>query len=164
MYPITLGYDEAVVRIELLLKNGHYAEALVTSMFTVEKTLRRTLRQIVVSAGFTSKQADKIINNLRGLAAIKSNWELYEPNNMKLTELLPAENWKRLQDVSVMRNKMVHGERTYNLEVCERETIEVLKVLDQLKKDFDELYGYSGWTPYAKRRKSQLHKDPKVKQ
>ena len=37
------------------MKNGHHPEALVSCAFTVEKTLRRTLREIVVSAGFASK-------------------------------------------------------------------------------------------------------------
>ena len=33
---------EAVKRIKALLKNGHHAEALVTSVFTFEKMMRKT--------------------------------------------------------------------------------------------------------------------------
>ena len=163
MYPVKLGYKTAINRINRLIKNGHHPEALVTSMFTVEKTLRRTLRQIVVSAGFASKQADKIVGNLRGLDALKNAWELYEPNNKKLTDIISQEDWKIFKDTATMRNKMVHGERVYELETCKREAEKVLKALDKLKTDFDELYGYSGWETFSKRIKPQLHSDPKVK-
>lgn len=90
MYPVRLGYDSAVKRIRKLMKNDHHPEALVTSMFTVEKTLRRTLRQIVVSAGFASKYADKIVGNLRGLDALKKAWEIYEPSNVQLSSIIPS--------------------------------------------------------------------------
>jgi hypothetical protein len=33
MYPVSIGFKQARGRIESLLKNGHHAEALVTSMF-----------------------------------------------------------------------------------------------------------------------------------
>ena len=54
MYPVSLGVNEARSRIEGLLKNGHHAEALLTSVFTVEKTLKRTLKYIMIRRGFTS--------------------------------------------------------------------------------------------------------------
>ena len=163
MYPVRLGYKAAISRINKLIKNGHYPEALVTSMFTVEKTLRRTLRQIVVSAGFASKQADKIVAHLKGLDAVKNSWEIYEPNNKKLTELIPQEDWKQFKEAATMRNKMIHGERVYELETCKNEAVKVLAALDKLKTNFDVTYGYSGWETYSKRIKSQLHSDPKVK-
>jgi hypothetical protein len=47
MYPVTIGYAGAVQRINDLISNGHNAEALVTTAFTVEKTIRRTLRQLL---------------------------------------------------------------------------------------------------------------------
>jgi len=163
MYPVRLGYKTAISRINKLMTNGHHPEALVTSMFTVEKTLRRTLRQIVVSAGFASKQADKLVGNLKGLDALKNAWELYEPNNKKLTEIIPPEDWKQFKEAAMMRNKMIHGERVYELETCEKEAIHVLTALDKLKINFDTLYGYSGWETFSKRIKTQLHSDPKVK-
>lgn len=43
MYPVSIGYAGAIQRINDLMSNGHHAEALVTTAFTVEKTLRRTL-------------------------------------------------------------------------------------------------------------------------
>lgn len=162
MYPVKLGYDTAVNRIRMLITNGHHPEALVTSMFTVEKTLRRTLRQIVVSAGFASKYADKIVGNLRGLDALKKAWELYEPNNISLSSIISASDWKLFKDVAEMRNKMVHGERVYQLETCRKEAEEVLIALNRLKNDFDSRYGYSGWVNFSSRIKSRLHADPKV--
>ena len=44
MYPVKLGYAEAVLRVKALIQNGHHSEALLTAMFTTEKTLYRTLR------------------------------------------------------------------------------------------------------------------------
>ena len=163
MYPVRLGYDTATKRIRQLITNGHHPEALVTSMFTVEKTLRRTLRQIVVSAGFASKYADKIVGNLRGLDALKKAWELYEPNNTQLSSIIPSADWKLFKDAAEMRNKMVHGERVYELETCRKEAEKVLAALDRLKKDFDSRYGYSGWATFSARVKSRLHAVPKVK-
>jgi hypothetical protein len=163
MYPVRLGYDTAIKRIRKLITNGHHPEALVTSMFTVEKTLRRTLRQIVVSAGFASKYADKIVGNIRGLDALKKAWELYEPNNTQLSSIIPAADWKLFKDAAEKRNKMVHGERVYGLETCRKEAEKVLDALDRLKKDFDSRYGYSGWVTFSARVKGRLHADPKVK-
>jgi hypothetical protein len=163
IYRLQLGYNTAVNRIRDLLSNEHYPEALVSSMFTVEKTLRRTLRQIVTSAGFASKYADKIIGNLRGLDALKKAWELYEPNNTKLSDIIPAVDWKLFKDVAEMRNKMVHGERVYELETCRKEAEKVLEALNRLKLDFDNRYGYSGWVKFSARVKSTLHADPKIK-
>lgn len=61
MYSVTMGFDAAMDRIKSLLKQSYNSEALVTSVFTAEKTLRRTLRHLVVSAGFISRHADEIL-------------------------------------------------------------------------------------------------------
>ena len=71
MYPENLGYESATARIGSLLSSGHETEALVTVAFTTEKTLRRTLRQRIVSARFISRVGDKLVGGLRGLDAIK---------------------------------------------------------------------------------------------
>ena len=163
MYPVRLGYKAAIDRIKRLRKNSHHAEALVTSMFTVEKTLRRTLRQIVVSAGFTSGIADKIIGKLRGLDAIKNAWELYEPHNKKLTEIISQQDWNTFKKAAEMRNKMTHGERVYNLDKCKNMTDDILSALERLKHLFDRIYEYSGWSALSKRIQARLHTDPKVR-
>ena len=64
MYPVSLGFAEAEKRMAALSANGHHAEALITSVFTLEKTLRRSLRCCAVRRGFTSKQADKLFGNM----------------------------------------------------------------------------------------------------
>ena len=163
MYPVKLGFAAANARIEALLKNGHDAEALVTAVFTAEKTLRRTLRQLVVSAGFISKMADRICGNLRGLDAVKSAWEIYDPKHRKLLDIFTEADWKVLKDASEMRNKLVHGERVYSLASCRSTAMEVLASLGNIKAALDAEYGYSGWVRGKVRRQSQLHKDPKVR-
>lgn len=163
MYPVRLGYTTAVARIHLLLQDGHDAEALVTSVFTAEKTLRRTLRQLVISAGFISRIADKVVGGLRGLEAVKNSWELYDPKHRKLTDLLAPEHWKVFKDAAEMRNKLVHGERVYSVATYRQTTTDVLAALEAVKAILDSEYGYSGWTTARSRRTSQLHRDPKVR-
>lgn len=163
MYPVKLGYSTAVARINALTTNGHHAEALVTSAFTAEKTLRRTLRQLIVSAGFPSTIADKIIGGLRGLDAVKNAWELYDPKHRKLTDLLAKPDWKALKDAAEMRNKLVHGERVYSPTACQQSAVAVLAALANVKSALDAEYGYSGWTAAKARRTSRLHTDPKVR-
>lgn len=163
MYPVKLGYSTAIARINSLIKNGYHAEALVTSVFTAEKTLRRTLRQLVISSGFPSRIADKIIGGLRGLEAVKNAWELYDPKHRKLTDLLDQPDWKALKDAAEMRNKLVHGERVYSVVACDQSTTSVLGALVNVKSKFESEYGYSGWTVAKARRKSRLHTDPKVR-
>ena len=53
MYPLRVGFKEALNRIGALLSNGHDAEALVTSVFTLEKLMRRSVKIAVPSPGFT---------------------------------------------------------------------------------------------------------------
>jgi len=163
MYPVKLGFEEAVNRIQELAKNGHHAESLVTSTFTVEKTIRRTLRQLIVSAGFKSIIADKIIKNIRGLDALKKNWEFYEPNHKKLIDIIDQKDWNIIQKNSEKRNDLVHGTRVYSLSLCETETTNNIAALRNIIKTFDDIYGYSGWTKTAIRKNSKLHIDPKFK-
>lgn len=163
MYPVRLGYSTAVARVKKLLGNGHHAEALVTAVFTVEKTLRRTLRQLVVSAGFSSSMADKIVSGLRGLDAVKENWVLYDPKNRKITALIPDAEWKTFKHCAGMRNKLIHGERVYGLDECERCAKDALIALDKAKNILDGEYGYSGWTTASKRIKPKLHLYPRVR-
>lgn len=163
MYPVRLGYSAAVGRVKKLLRNGHDAEALVTAVFTVEKTLRRTLRQLIVSAGFASSMSDKVVGSLRGLDAVKENWVLYDPKNRRLTDLISSADWRTFKDCAGMRNKLIHGERVYGLAECKRCAENALAALDSVKNLLDGEYGYSGWTTASKRIKSKLHLDPRVR-
>lgn len=163
MYPVKLGYGEAVKRINQLLKNGHAAEALLTSVFTAEKTLRRTLKQLVVSAGFPSKPAEKMVNRFRGLEALKDGWEMFDPRQESLALIVDKVAWDSLKEAQTMRNNFVHGTAVYSLSKCDDTARKVLAALDSIVKTFDARYGYSGWTTVAIRYKSALHIDPKVK-
>ncbi len=163
MYPVGIGYSGAKQRINDLLTNGHDAEALVTTAFTVEKTLRRTLRQMIVSAGFRSNIADKIISGHAGLSKIKDSWEIYDPKHRTLSSLINNVDWTIIQTTATMRNKLVHGERVYKLADCRTQVNDAIGALDRVKTALDTEYGYSGWTSHTARRTSHLHKDPKVK-
>ena len=46
--------------------NGHHAEALLTSVFTFEKIIHRTLTQLIVFAGFRNSDADLLLKKMRG--------------------------------------------------------------------------------------------------
>lgn len=163
MYPVKLGYEGAVSRIEALLRHGHSAEALVTTAFTIEKTVRRTLRQLVISAGFTSKAADQILKNLRGFAALRQAWSLYDPSERAFNRVVPSATLGQIEKSAEMRNKLVHGERVYSLEECAAQARVGLGALHTIKTSFDAEYGYSGWTVGKKRLRARLHVDPKVK-
>jgi len=163
MYPVKLGYEGAVSRIEALLENGHSAEALVTTAFTVEKTVRRTLKQLVISSGFTSKSADQILKTLRGLGALKQAWRLYDPAEREFIHVVPPATLGPIEKAAEMRNKLVHGERVYNLEECAAQAKAALAALHTIKTAFDAEYGYSGWTVGKKRLSARLHVDPTVK-
>lgn len=162
MYPVKLGYDEAIKRIRTLIQSGHHAEALLTSIFTVEKTLRRMLKQLMVSAGFRSTDANTLCESLRGIEAIKANWPVFDPSHRSLPSMIPNKQWARIAEGIKMRNKLVHGARVFDLAKCKDQAEAVLDGLDALRTEFKNTYGYDGWDRVAVRRKSQLHTDPKV--
>jgi len=163
MYSVRLGYETAMKRIGELTKNGHHSESLVTSVFTAEKTIRRTLRQLIISAGFKSIIANKIIRRLNGLYQLIDAWELYDPEHRKLSDIVMQEDIRTIKETAQKRNKLIHGEQVFKLELCKDETIKVLEALDRIKTEFDNEYGYSGWTNISTRKISNLHNDPKVK-
>lgn len=163
MYSVRLGYDKALKRINKLIKNGHHSESLVTSVFTVEKTLRRTFRQLIVSSGFKSEIADKILKQSNGINRLIENWQIYDPKHRKFTDIVSNENIKTVKDAATMRNKLIHGEKVYSLDICKKETENVLKALQKIKDSLDNEYGYSGWETAKGRKVSKLHTDPKVK-
>jgi len=167
MYPVSLGIDEAKIRINALLKNGHSAEALVTGVFTIEKTIRRVLRQLIVSAGFSSKSADAYIKNCNGFAALKSQWAFFDPHEHTLPQIIGEVAWNAISaqetGYAYMRNQMIHGSRVYNLLDCEAKAKALLITLDVIINSFQSAYGYSGWTRPSTRKTHYLHRDPKVK-
>ncbi len=79
MYPVRLGFDSAKLRINKLMINGHHAEALLTSGFTFEKIIHRTLKQLIVSAGFRNSDADLLLKQIRGFNKQKEIWCCFDP-------------------------------------------------------------------------------------
>jgi len=163
MYPVRLGYNTAKKRINELIKNGHHSESLVTSVFTAEKTIRRTLRQLIVSAGFKSTISNKIIKRFNGVYQLIDAWELFDPKHRKLTDIVFAADIQIIKEAAQKRNKLIHGEQVFKLDLCKAETEKVLKALDRIKVKFDQEYNYSGWTNISTRKVSTLHSDPRVK-
>jgi hypothetical protein len=107
--------------------------------------------------------ADRVMGNLRGLDAVKNSWDLYDPKHRKLTELLSQAEWQTFKDCAEMRNKLVHGERVYNLADCKKQSSAALRALNKVKTSLDREYGYSGWTTATRRLIPVLHVDPKVR-
>ena len=163
MYPISLGIKTAKNRIRKLLKNGHYAEALLTSVFTYEKTLHRTLEQLIVSSGFRSKDAKKLLENIQGFNRQKNVWSCFDPQNRNLPELIDNNHWQHIKKAVKMRNDLVHGARAYNLDQCRDMSEKILALISNTIDTFEEQYGYNGWERITVRIKSKLHSDPKVK-
>jgi hypothetical protein len=160
MYSADDGYDAAEQRIKRLLAGNFNSEALVTAVFTAEKTLRRTLRELIVRAGFISSHADQLLRAKNGIQAIKEHWMFFDPDHRALTALLPPVHWQAIQDAATMRNKMVHGERVYTTKQCIDCANAVLKAIKDMMTVFDREYSYSGWTKHRKRTKSGLHLVP----
>ena len=96
MYPVRLGHDVAIRRIERLLENGHHAEALVTSVFTIEKVLRRTLKELIVSAGFTSKAANLLMKRFNGFKMTTEVWWCFDPAGEKLPTIIGNRHWQAI--------------------------------------------------------------------
>jgi len=145
MYPVRLGYDGAVKRINRLLLNKHDAEALVTSVFTMEKTFRRTLMHLIVHAGNGSKDAKELLDKFRGLSNIKVLWPFFDPQHDRLQAIIGNTHWPVFVNATQMRNELVHGIKVYNLLDCQKATKQVLKALDATRTTFNQRYGFDGW-------------------
>lgn len=162
MYSARLGYENAIKRINRLIENKHYSEAFVVTVFTIEKTLRRTLNQLIVSSGFSTEISKKILAKIKGIEYIKENWIFYDPKHRRLLDIIGDDNWSKIKRYSEMRNEFVHGIKVYNLKTCKEATEELLSILDEMKKKLKDTYGFDGWERLAVRNKSCLHNDPKV--
>ncbi len=162
MYPVRLGYDAAKNRIEKLICNGHHAEALLTSVFTLEKIIHRTLRQLLISAGFTSSSTKVLLSQLRGFSKQKEVWKCFDPRERSLAEVVASSHWQHINKAVEMRNKTVHGVRVYKLAEYQTQARLILLLLDDTVAAFQSVYGYDGWGDVSRRIKPKLHSDPKV--
>jgi hypothetical protein len=162
MYPLRMPYRKVRSRLRNLVEDGYASEALVTSVFTAERLLRRTLVQLVVSAGFTSNDAFRVVQKMNGLMAVKEAWSLYDPKSRTLVQVIGNATWQQLQEAAKIRNDMVHGMRTYSQGTCKRRVHELLAAIDTMKEQLKTAYEFDGWGMHRKRRVSALHTDPKV--
>jgi len=155
MYPVSLGFKEAERRIRELLKNGHHAEALVTSVFTFEKTLRRALRCCAVRRGFSSKHAETLFEGM-GFKDLKEVWPCFSPGNSVLPGFVGPKGWQHIPEAVTMRNKLAHGTRAYKLVDCKAKTESVLDVLSAFRNKLKAEIGFDGWARIPVRRESKL--------
>lgn len=162
MYPLRMPYRKVRSRLKNLVKDGYCSEALVSAVFTTERLLRRTLVQLVVSAGFTSKDAFKIVQRLSGLAALKEAWNIYDPKGRTLVQIIGNPTWQLVREAAKIRNDMVHGMRTHSQGTCKRMARQLIETIDIMKDKLKSAYDFDGWGMHRKRRNSALHSDPKV--
>ncbi|VXB72220.1 conserved hypothetical protein [Luteimonas sp. 9C] len=155
MYPVTLGFEEALRRIESLRTNGHKAEALVTTVFTFEKTVKRSLKCMAIRRGFTSAHADILFSNA-GFKNLQEFWPAFDPRGESLSKMLGNSIWQHVPAAVTMRNKLAHGERVYNLADCEKQTHLVMAALQALRAELTTRIGFDGWSRLPVRRKSAL--------
>lgn len=155
MYPVTLGFDEALSRIASLLKHGHSAEALVTSVFTLEKLMRRSLRFAILSRGFTSKQTDQLLGR-KGFQDLKNLWSVFDKGHRSLPECVGNRDWQHVPKAVEMRNKFVHGQRIYGLKICREYTQHTTKALRKLHTAVCQDYDGDPWSKLQGRRTSRL--------
>lgn len=162
MYPVKLGFEEATRRARGLLSNGHDAEALVSAVFTIEKTLRRSLRFVIVARGFTSSQADGIINRA-GLQEVRRLWGIFAPEEAAYDQLLSVQQRHSLDKLATMRNRLVHGQRAYKLSECRSSAQQALSLLSDLRGNLLRTLGADGWSRLPVRRKPSLQWMPPKK-
>ena len=155
MYPISLGFDEAVNRIEALLKNGHDAEALVTSVFTLEKTMRRSLKIAILARGFSLKQSQRFTER-KGFAELKEMWDLFDKEHRTLPVLVGNQDWQNIPAAVEMRNKLVHGANVYKLSECKLFAGHVLTALKKLRSTVQSEYRRDPWQRITGKRNPRL--------
>lgn len=155
MYPVKLGFNEALARISKLVDNGHHAEALVTSVFTLEKLVRRSLRLAIVLRGFTSKQAETLIGK-KGFSELKEFWAVFDRHNRPLNDIIGNKIWQNIPEAITRRNRLVHGERVYSLSECRVYADHVVCALKLLQQEITKSYGRDPWATLPGRKKTLL--------
>ena len=155
LYPISLGFDEAVNRIETLLKNGHDAEALVTSVFTLEKTMRRSLKIAILARGFSLKQSQRFTER-KGFGELKEMWDLFDKEHRTLPIFIGNQDWQNIPTAVEMRNKLVHGTTVYKLSKCKEFADHVLTALMKLRTTVQSEYRRDPWQRITGKRNPRL--------
>jgi hypothetical protein len=143
MYPVRLAFSEVLERIEALIANGHHAEALVTSMFTFEKLVKRILRRAIVARGFSLAHAETMLDR-NGLEQLLEKWAVFERDHRTLPQILGNE-WRPIPAAKKARNDLVHGNKVFKLEKCREQAESVLVALRKLHRVMSEDYGVDPW-------------------
>lgn len=155
MYGVTIAFPDVLTRIGALRKNGHGAEALVTSVFTLEKLMRRSLRVAILARGFTFKHADSLLDK-KGFENLKELWPVFDKDHRNLPALVPANDWQHVGESVKMRNNLVHGNRAYKVADCDVQAGYVVAVLNALHARVTADYAIDPWARLSSRRKPQL--------
>ena len=119
-------------------------------------------RQLIISAGFPSKQASILLQGLRGFENIKKYWECFDPQNNRLSEFINPSDIHIISEAQTIRNNLVHGKNVYKQEIYKEKTTSLLKSLNTVRNIFQQRYGFDGWGRIKPRKVSTLHIDPKV--
>jgi hypothetical protein len=141
------------------MRHGHHAEALVTSVFTLEKTIRRSLRSAIIARGFTGKQADQLLSR-KGFEELKSIWEVFEKNHNSLPKFVGNQHWQFVPEAVRRRNQLVHGGRVYSLAECKLYAEHTLAAIRILRARVIDRYGFDPWATQKGRRRSKLQWNP----
>jgi hypothetical protein len=155
MYSVRLGFRAALKRIGALKRNKYNAEALVTSVFTLEKLMRRSLRLAMLARGFTSNQATRLIGR-KGFKEIKEMWDIFDRQHRTLQLTIGNNEWQHVPKAVEMRNRLVHGQQVFKAQNCDAYTKHVLAALKKLHREIRSDYGTDPWTVLKARKKSKL--------
>ena len=155
MYPISQGYAEVNARLDALARNGHYAEALLATVFAMEKTIRRSLRFCVLNRGFTSKHCDNLLKN-KGFQDMNALWPIFEKEHRTLPEFVGQNVWQHVPEAVRMRNKMVHGASVFKLADCRDTATNVRTAMGALRARSMSDLNCDPWERLPGKRKSSL--------
>ena len=145
MYPLKWTYKRARGRLDDIGEWATAGEAYVLTVFLVEKTIRRTLVQLVLWNGAVPADAFATVELLKGIWKVKKAWQHYDPNNRSLEENVGNTNWDVVAAGAKYRNALVHGRKHQAQKVYSRHRKKLLTALDDITSRFSTEYGYSGW-------------------
>lgn len=154
MYPVRLGFEQAEARIRQLIDEGYHAEALVTSVFTFEKTVRRIVRTFLIARGFRSREADVLLARA-GFQQLTTLLPCFEKEHRTLPQLVGVA-WPAVQAAVKMRNKLVHGVKVFDAEECNVAAKAVLDATSDLRKSVKDSIGVDVWKRLPSRKKCLL--------
>lgn len=155
MYPVRLGFTEVNNRLDALINNGHHSEALLASVFALEKTIRRSLRFCALNRGFTSKQCNRLFTRM-GFKDMTESWPVFERDHRTLPEFIGSNHWQHVPESVTMRNKIVHGARVFQLADCRDKAVLVRRAMEELRDRSVAELGCDPWTTLPGRRKPSL--------